>query len=151
TSSFIHLVPKLIADLFDELCIQLPDDLEEFDSVWNKDEDLSFPLFHKAGSNSRLQQLDQLIEEIQPPEEEPSSRKSNPVKKKAKQSKESEVVEAASDIKPPSKKATQRKSERLHVPRAIPETPEEKLRSSTRGRGQRNRCRQGDTNGKSLW
>lgn len=81
--NFVHLIPTLVAEVFDELCIQLPDDLEEFDSVWNKDEDLSFPLFHqKANGVTRLQQLDQLIEEIQVPEEEPPNSKTKASKKK---------------------------------------------------------------------
>ncbi|XGW24327.1 hypothetical protein V3C99_006046 [Haemonchus contortus] len=132
SDNFIHLIPKIIAEIFDELCIQLPDDLEEFDSVWNKDEDLSFPLFHKASSGSRLQQLDQFIEEIQAPEEGPSNAKGKTTQKATKESKDGDLVKAAADddAKSPSKKLTQRrKSER---PRAIPETPEEKLRVSVK-------------------
>ncbi|PIO63977.1 hypothetical protein TELCIR_14410 [Teladorsagia circumcincta] len=98
SDNFIHLVPKLIADVFDELCIQLPDDLEEFDS----DDDLSFPLFNNVGSGGRLQQLDQLLDEIQAPEEEPTNTKGKTVKKKAK---EADIVKAAvdEDTKSPSK------------------------------------------------
>lgn len=122
--NFVHLIPTLVAEVFDELCIQLPDDLEEFDSVWNKDEDLSFPLFHqKANGVTRLQQLDQLIEEIQAPEEEPPNSKTKTSKKKV----DHESVQPASEesSKSPSKKVSKRKSGRH---RAIPETPEEKLR-----------------------
>ncbi|VDL84567.1 unnamed protein product [Nippostrongylus brasiliensis] len=128
SDNFIHLIPKVIADIFDELCIQLPDDLEEFDSVWNKDEDLSFPLFHqKANGSSRLQQLDKLIEEVQPPAEEPCNGKSS---KSSKKKSEPEPVEtsAQDDSKSPSKDVSRRKSGRLHHHRVIPDTPEEKLR-----------------------
>ncbi|KAK6034102.1 hypothetical protein COOONC_28390 [Cooperia oncophora] len=105
SDNFIHLVPKLIADVFDELCIQLPDDLEEFDSVWNKDDDLAFPLFHKVNSGGRLQQLDQLIEEIHAPEEEPPNIKGKASKKNAKDSKEAVIAKPVGDdgVKSPSR------------------------------------------------
>ncbi|KAK6725716.1 hypothetical protein RB195_004186 [Necator americanus] len=126
--NFVHLVPKLVAELFDELCIQLPHDLEEYDSVWNKDDDLSFPLFNQKGGNpTQQQQLDQLIEEVQAPEEEPVNGKIKGAKKKSDRGVEVNI-QTAKDDESQSGKTTQRKSSRLHPPRTIPETPEEKLR-----------------------
>ncbi|CAJ0596236.1 unnamed protein product [Cylicocyclus nassatus] len=128
--NFVHLVPKLVAEIFDELCIQLPHDLEEYDSVWNKDDDLSFPLFNqKAGTTAQLQQIDQLIEEVQPQEQEaPVNGKAKGAKKKAEQHVESAPVQTENTSESPPRKTSQRKSSRLHAPRTIPETPEEKLR-----------------------
>ncbi|KAL6732798.1 hypothetical protein Aduo_003519 [Ancylostoma duodenale] len=131
--NFVHLLPKAVAEIFDELCIQLPHDLEEYDSVWNKDDDLSFPLFNQKGGNStQLQQLDQLIEEVQTPEEEPPNGKVKGTKKKP--DRDVEVVQTPSEdlSQSPSRKTSQRKSSRLHAPRTIPETPEEKLREKVK-------------------
>uniref|UniRef100_A0A1I7WJY6 Rab3 GTPase-activating protein catalytic subunit n=1 Tax=Heterorhabditis bacteriophora TaxID=37862 RepID=A0A1I7WJY6_HETBA len=60
---FAHLIPRQVTELFNELCISVPADLEEYDSVWNKDEDLSFPLFNRT--NGHAKQLEKLMEETQ--------------------------------------------------------------------------------------
>uniref|UniRef100_A0A1I7WJZ2 AAA_8 domain-containing protein n=1 Tax=Heterorhabditis bacteriophora TaxID=37862 RepID=A0A1I7WJZ2_HETBA len=36
SDNFAHLIPRQVMELFNELCISVPADLEEYDSVWNK-------------------------------------------------------------------------------------------------------------------
>lgn len=126
--NFFHLIPRLVADVFDELCIQLPDDMEEYDSVWNKDEDLSFPLFQQKETNTtQLQQLDQLIEEIRAQDEEPTNGKNSAKTLKRKYMSVIEQIPTVDvSYSPP---RSQRKSLRRRPTRTIPETPEEKLRA----------------------
>ncbi|KAJ1349827.1 hypothetical protein KIN20_005480 [Parelaphostrongylus tenuis] len=123
--NFFHLTPRLVADVFDELCIQLPDDMEEYDSVWNKDDDLSFPLFQQKETNAtQLQQLNQLIQEIRSPDEESVNGKTNA--KALKRKIRPEVEKKVSTV---TKSPFRGRKRRRRYPRAIPETPEEKLRT----------------------
>ncbi|KJH43600.1 hypothetical protein DICVIV_10377 [Dictyocaulus viviparus] len=125
--NFFHLTPRLVADVFDELCIQLPDDMEEYDSVWNKDDDLSYPHLQRKESNvSQLQQVDQLVERMRPPDDDPTNGKTcmKILKRKVLPEIRQSVI---ADDDPKFPFAGQRKSKR-HFPRSIPETPEEKLR-----------------------
>ncbi|PIO71310.1 hypothetical protein TELCIR_06794 [Teladorsagia circumcincta] len=123
-------LPTVFGQWYDSLL----DGGEQPVKCYHLDDDLSFPLFNNVGSGGRLQQLDQLLDEIQAPEEEPTNTKGKTVKKKAKEAKEADIVKAAvdEDTKSPSKKGASRKSGRLHVHRTVPDTPEEKLRDSVK-------------------
>ncbi|CAI4230251.1 unnamed protein product [Auanema sp. JU1783] len=112
---FAHVIPKVICQVFEELCVALPVDLEEHNLVDETDEPL--PWITENNNSSQLKELHKIIEETALDLE--SSKEDR--KKKKETLKNAKLSEPK--IVSPSKPLSQLRK----VPKIVPETPEEKL------------------------